>query len=81
MGSTALLKQTFFDANWYADASRLNERLETNLSLEAFIASRSKPSFFDAGGWEERLADPVRRHSCFRYYHVLVDASGPPNRR
>ncbi len=55
MGATALLKQTFFDANWYADASRLNERLETNLSLEAFIASRSKPSFFDAGGWEDGL--------------------------
>ena len=55
MGSTALLKQTFFDANWYADASRLNERLETNLSLEAFNTSRSKPSFFDAGGWEDGL--------------------------
>jgi imidazolonepropionase-like amidohydrolase len=55
MGATALLKQTFFDANWYADASRLNERLETNLSLEAFNASRSKPSFFDASGWEDGL--------------------------
>ena len=55
MGATALLKQTFFDANWYADASRLNERLETNLSLEAFNASRSKASFFDAGGWEDGL--------------------------
>ena len=33
----------------------LNERLETNLSLEAFNASRSKPSFFDAGGWEDGL--------------------------
>jgi imidazolonepropionase-like amidohydrolase len=55
MGATALLKQTFFDANWYADASRLNERLETNLSLEAFNASRSKPSFFDSGGWEDGL--------------------------
>ncbi len=53
MGATALLKQTFFDANWYADASRLNERLETNLSLEAFNASRAQPSFFDAGGWED----------------------------
>ena len=55
MGATALLKQTFFDANWYADASRLNERLETNLSLEAFNASRSKSSFFDASGWEDGL--------------------------
>lgn len=55
MGSTALLKQTFFDADWYADASRLNERLETNLSLEAFNGSLSKPSFFDAGGWEDGL--------------------------
>ncbi len=55
MGSTALLKQTFFDADWYADASRLNERLETNLSLEAFNEARALPSFFDAGGWEDGL--------------------------
>tara|TARA_B100000963_G_scaffold162848_1_gene141541 strand:- start:4068 stop:7157 length:3090 start_codon:yes stop_codon:yes gene_type:complete len=55
MGATALLKQTFFDADWYVDASRLSERLETNLSLEAFNASRSMPLFFDAGGWEDGL--------------------------
>jgi len=55
MGSTALLKQTYFDADWYADASRMNERLETNLSLEAFNAQRELPAFFEAGGWEDAL--------------------------
>ena len=55
MGATALLKQTHFDADWYADASRLNERLESNLSLEAFNAQRDLPAFFEAGGWEDAL--------------------------
>jgi imidazolonepropionase-like amidohydrolase len=55
MGATALLKQTHFDATWYADASRLNERLETNLSLEAFNAQRNLPAFFEAGGWQDIL--------------------------
>lgn len=55
MGSTALLKQTYFDADWYADATRLNERLESNLSLEAFNVQRDLPAFFEAGGWEDVL--------------------------
>ncbi|MDE0978863.1 MAG: amidohydrolase family protein [Flavobacteriales bacterium] len=55
MGATALLKQTHFDATWYADASRLNERLETNLSLEAFNGQRDLPVFFHAGGWQDIL--------------------------
>ena len=55
MGATALLKQTHFDAEWYADATRLNERLESNLSLEAFNAQRDLPAFFEAGGWEDAL--------------------------
>lgn len=55
MGATALLKQTFYDADWYADASRLNERQETNLSLEAFNANRALPAFFEAGGWDDAL--------------------------
>jgi cytosine/adenosine deaminase-related metal-dependent hydrolase len=46
MGATALLKQTHFDAIWYADASRRGERLETNLSLEAFNNQRGLPVFF-----------------------------------
>ena len=55
MGATALLKQTYFDALWYADASRMNERLETNLSLEAFNNQRDLPVFFQAGGWQDVL--------------------------
>lgn len=55
MGATALLKQTFFDADWYADASRMNERFETNLSLEALIAQRNLPAFFEAKNWPDVL--------------------------
>ena len=55
MGATALLKQTYYDAIWYADASRLNERLETNLSLEAFNENRALPAFFQAGEWQDIL--------------------------
>ena len=70
MGATALLKQTHFDADWYADASRLNERLESNLSLEAFNAQRDLPAFFEAGGWEDALratdvAEEVNRTEPF----------------
>jgi imidazolonepropionase-like amidohydrolase len=55
MGATALLKQTHFDAIWYADASRRGERLETNLSLEAFNNQRGLPVFFHAGDWQDIL--------------------------
>ena len=66
MGATALLKQTHFDAKWYADASRLNERLETNLSLEAFNGQRDLPVFFHAGGWQDILrASAVAEVVCF----------------
>ncbi|MFZ8836359.1 MAG: amidohydrolase family protein [Flavobacteriales bacterium] len=55
MGATALLKQTFYDADWYGQDALRQERRETNLSLEAFNAQRSLPAFFEAGGWEDAL--------------------------
>lgn len=44
MGSIALLKQTFYDAQWYAQDGR---RREANLSLEALNEIDSLPWFFE----------------------------------
>lgn len=44
MGSIALLRQTYLDANWY-DGTKDN--LETNLSLEAWLAQQNLPQFFE----------------------------------
>lgn len=46
MGSIALLKQTYLDADWYAKAKN---RDFTDLSLESVNAVRKLPQIFDAG--------------------------------
>ena len=57
MGSIALLRQTYYDANWYRDGGNREER---NLSLEAFNRIRSIPQIFDAGEkWNVLRADKV----------------------
>ena len=43
MGSIALLRQTFYDADWYAISGKWQE---TNLSLEALNRTRNLPWFF-----------------------------------
>lgn len=45
-GAIALLRQTFYDASWYAMAK---DKSETNLSLEYLNKHKSLPQFFDAG--------------------------------
>jgi imidazolonepropionase-like amidohydrolase len=52
MGSIALLRQTFCDAEWYAQFDAPEER---NLSLEAFTAAADLPHFFAAGNWQDVL--------------------------
>ncbi|MBL6619085.1 MAG: amidohydrolase family protein [Flavobacteriales bacterium] len=52
MGSIALLRQTFCDAEWYAQFDAPEER---NLSLEAFNAASDLPHFFAAGNWQDVL--------------------------
>ena len=57
MGSIALLRQTYCDAQWYAQYDAPEER---NLSLEAFSGSAQLPQFFAAGNWLDVLrADKV----------------------
>jgi imidazolonepropionase-like amidohydrolase len=45
MGSIALLRQTYLDADWYAQS----RRPMTDVSLQAFQANRALPQIFEAG--------------------------------
>ncbi len=45
MGSIALLRQTYLDANWYASS----KQEEKNLSLQAWNETQNLPQIFDAG--------------------------------
>ena len=57
MGSIALLKQTYCDANWYAN---LKGNGETNLTLRAFNANSRLPQIFEANDkWNILRADAV----------------------
>ncbi|MBL7942449.1 MAG: amidohydrolase family protein [Flavobacteriales bacterium] len=57
MGSIALLRQTYYDAQWYAQNGRLSER---NLSLQAFNDIQDLPQIFEAGDkWNLLRADKI----------------------
>lgn len=57
MGAIALIKQTEFDANWYAglQSAGMLRTTETNLSLQAYNDNRELPAFFHAGAWQDAL--------------------------
>ncbi len=44
MGAVALLRQNYYDADWYAKGGKVKE---TNLSLDAFNQIKGLPSFFE----------------------------------
>ena len=52
MGFTALLRQTYLDADWYQSKGNTDYR---DNSLEAWIALQDLPQFFDAPGWLQML--------------------------
>jgi imidazolonepropionase-like amidohydrolase len=57
MGSVALLRQTYYDAEWYGKSVNLKEK---NLSLEAFNNNKQLPSIFEASDKHSLLrADKV----------------------
>lgn len=57
MGSIALLRQTYYDAEWYKADGQKEER---NLTLEAFNATQSLPQIFEANDkWNILRADKV----------------------
>ncbi|ADQ16938.1 amidohydrolase [Leadbetterella byssophila DSM 17132] len=52
MGCVALLRQTYYDADWYKKTNAAKER---NLSLEAFNANQALPSVFHATNFHDVL--------------------------
>eukprot|EP01118_Nematostelium_gracile_P011724 TRINITY_DN4209_c0_g1_i5.p1 TRINITY_DN4209_c0_g1~~TRINITY_DN4209_c0_g1_i5.p1 ORF type:complete len:1007 (-),score=249.53 TRINITY_DN4209_c0_g1_i5:112-3132(-) len=55
MGSIALLRQTYYDGEWYG-----KQQQEYNISLDAFIRQQSLPQIFEVDGWQNILrADKI----------------------
>lgn len=52
MGCMALLRQTYYDADWYKKAKNLSEK---NLSMEAFSANQGLPSVFQSSSFHDAL--------------------------
>jgi len=69
MGAMALLRQMYHDANWYR-----NNGTQTDQTLDALLANRTKPAFFEAGD----NANALRAHSIgaqFNQPYIIVGAS------
>ena len=66
MGIIALLRQTYYDAEWYKG---LKDKKEYNLSLEAWNNTQSLPQIFDAmHDWQNILrADKIGREFGVQY--------------
>ena len=57
MGTIALLRQTYYDAQWYKTST---DKKEYNISLESWNNMQSLPQIFEAGNWLKALrADKV----------------------
>ena len=52
MGAIALVRQTHFDAQWYAQQ---NPKPFTDQSLDAWLRIQALPQIFAAGGWQSSL--------------------------
>tara|TARA_R110002124_G_scaffold120987_1_gene279312 strand:- start:3737 stop:6712 length:2976 start_codon:yes stop_codon:yes gene_type:complete len=68
MGTTALLRQVYMDANWYESGNAKNK----DRSLEALIANKGLSQIFDAGGTNLNAirADKVGDESGVQYSFV-----------
>jgi len=66
MGVIALLRQTYYDAQWYKG---LKEKKEYNISLEAWNATQTLPQIFDAiYDWQNILrADKIAKEFSAQY--------------
>src|SRR4029079_18111943 len=57
MGSIALLRQTYYDAQWYANGGY---KKEYNISLDAWNKTQNIPQIFEAGDKQNELrADKI----------------------
>jgi imidazolonepropionase-like amidohydrolase len=68
MGTTALLRQMYMDADWYASGKTTNK----DRSLEALLANKNLSQIFDAGGSNLQAirADKVGDESGIQYSFV-----------
>lgn len=70
MGSIALLRQTYYDAQWYKLQSE-----QTDLSLKAFNEQQNLPQFFEAGDkWNVLRADKIGDEFKIQYI-IKTDGS------
>lgn len=77
MGSIALLRQTYFDAQWYAAGGREEEG--TNLSLKAWNENQSLPQVFETDDFLSALrADKLGDEFGIQY---ILKGSGTEYRR
>ncbi len=68
MGSIALLRQTYLDAQWYKNPAKTGIQEGTNLSLEAWIGEQTLPQIFDAGDkWNDLRAHKIAEEFGVHY--------------
>ncbi|MEM6722992.1 MAG: amidohydrolase family protein [Bacteroidota bacterium] len=59
MGAIALVRQTYYDADWY---EKTGHQEEYNKSLDAWNANQDLPQFFEIRDWQEALrADKIAK--------------------
>ena len=66
MGTIALLRQTYLDAQWYKNTSHTKEG--TNLSLQAWNDNQSLPQIFEGDDkWNDLRADRIGKEFSVQY--------------
>ncbi|MFY0608399.1 MAG: amidohydrolase family protein [Cyclobacteriaceae bacterium] len=77
MGTVALLRQTYYDAKWYAEQGK---EVQTNLTLNAFNQNQKLPQVFEANGGMLRvlLADKIADEFGVNY---IIKGSGDEYKR
>jgi imidazolonepropionase-like amidohydrolase len=74
MGSIALLRQTYYDAQWYG-----KQKEEYNISLAEFNTQQTIPQIFEADGWQNVLrADKIAKEFGKQY---IIKAGGDEYQR
>jgi len=74
MGSIALLRQTYYDAQWYS-----KQKEEYNISLEEFNKQQGLPQIFEAEGWQNVLrADKIAKEFGKQY---IIKSTGDEYQR
>jgi imidazolonepropionase-like amidohydrolase len=65
MGAIALLRQTYYDGQWYG-----KQKEESNLSLDAFNKQQNLPQIFEVEGWQNILrADKIAKEFGKQYIY------------